>query len=315
MGLGESAGDALRHDGGGTGTSVPAMFAASHFYNQIKTEDDISKIKDPVIEVDYRRTEEFYQLYSRIFDGIMPVRKRGAHGFWFAPWDDIVAWMEPENMFVGMVERPDFMRKVIERTMDAYISGLEQYEQLGILARNDCNVRIGSGAYGYTKELPLEDFDENHIRTIDLWGSSVSQIFGSVSPEMQQEYGLAYEQEWLKRFTLTYYGCCEALHDKIEILDSIPNLRKVSLSPWADIKRACEKMKGKYVASIKPSPVDFARENWDVEDEMGKLRRKLEDSRGCNVEVVLKDLISVRLQPQRVWQWVEKAQQIVREYE
>jgi len=265
--------------------------------------------------VDYRRTEEFFQVYDRVFEGIMPVEKRGAHGFWFAPWDDIVAWMEPENMFVGLATRPDFMHRVIRRTTDAYLSGLDQYEKLGILARNDCNVRIGSGAYGYTKELPLDDFDENNIRTRDLWGSSVSQIFGSVSPEMQAELGLTYEKEWMERFTLNYYGCCEALEDKIEILSTIPNLRKISLSPWAKIKEASEKIQGRYVASIKPSPCEFARENFSVDGEIAKLRQKLEDSKGCNVEVILKDLISVRLQPQRIWEWVEKAERLVREYE
>ena len=82
----------LRHGGGcGTGISVPGMFAASRFYSQIETEEDIEKIKDPVIEVDYRRTEEFFQVCQRVFEGIIPVRKRGAHGFCFAPWDDIVA--------------------------------------------------------------------------------------------------------------------------------------------------------------------------------------------------------------------------------
>jgi hypothetical protein len=315
LGLGEKKETVVKHDGGGTGISVPGMFAASRFHNQIETEEDLEKIKDPVIEVDYRRTEEFHQLYSHIFDGILPVEKRGAHGFWFAPWDDIVAWMEPETMFVNLALKPDLMHKAIERTMGAYLSGLEQYEKLGILARNDCNVRIGSGAYGYTKELPRNDFDESQLRTLDLWGSSVSQIFGSVSPQMQEEFGLAYEKEWLEKFKIIYYGCCEPLHDKIDILSGIPNLRKISLSPWANIKIASERMNGRYVASIKPSPYEFATDSWHVDVQMEKLRQKLKDADGCNAEVVLKDLISVRLRPQRIWEWVTEAEKVVREFE
>jgi hypothetical protein len=315
IGLGERADAVRRHDGGGTGTSVPGMFAASHFYKQIETEEDLAKIRNPVIEVDRERTEAFFRVYSRIFNGIMPVKKRGAHGFWFAPWDDLCAWMEPGNMLEGLALRPDFMHKAIRRTVDAYMSGLEQYEKLGLLARNDCNVRIGSGAYGYTKEIPVDDAGENSARTTDMWGSSVSQIFGSVSPRMHEEFGLSYEMEWLKKFNRTYYGCCEALHGKIDILSRIPNLRKISVSPWANVEIAAEKMKGRYVASLKPSPCNFARDNWNVQDEMDALRQKLRDAKDCNVEVVLKDIISVRLRPQRIWKWVSEAEKVVREFE
>lgn len=307
--------DVLHHDSGGTGTVVPGMFAASHFQNQISTEDDIQKIQDPEIKVDRERTDEFYHLYSRIFQGILPVRKRGCHGFWYAPWDDVATWMEPEIMLESLAARPEFMHKVIRRTTDAYLSALDQFENLGILARNDNNVRIGSGAYGYTKELPRSDYSERNIRTLDLWGSSVSQIFGSVSPQMQSDFGLTYEREWMDRFALIYYGCCEALHDKIDILSTLPNLRKISLSPFVDVQKAAERIDGRYVVSLKPSPIPFAHSAYSVEREMETLRQNLEYCRGCNVEIALKDLISVQLEPQRVWQWIDAAERVVREFE
>ena len=66
---------------------------------------------------------------------------------------------------------------------------------------------------------------------------------------MHKEFGLNYGIKWLSRFGLAYYGCCEPLHNKMEILAKIPNLRKISISPWANIDEASEKMRGKYVIS------------------------------------------------------------------
>ena len=35
---------------------------------------------------------------------------------------------------------------------------------------------------------------------------------------------------------MTYNGCCEPLPNKIPVLKNVPNLRKVSVSPWADVR-------------------------------------------------------------------------------
>ena len=105
------------------------------------------------------------------------------------------------------------------------------------------------------------------------------------------------------------------LHDKIDVLSTIPNLRKISLSPFVDVKKAAERIDGRYVVSLKPSPIPFAHNDYSVEREMDVLRQNLEYCRGCNVEIALKDLISVQLEPQRVWQWIDAAEKVVREFE
>jgi hypothetical protein len=134
----------------------------------------------------------------------------------FAPWDDIVFWMGAKEVLTGLATKPDLMHRLIRRLTDAYLEGLAQFERLNLIALNTCNERVGSGAYGHTARLPQADFDENRIH---------------------QEFGIDYEMEWLKKFGMTYYGCCEPLHDRIRELRAIPNLRKISLSPWADVRR------------------------------------------------------------------------------
>ncbi len=289
--------------------------ASRHFHNQFEKEEDIEKIKLPVIKYDKKRTEEFYKFYKEIFQGILKVEKRGCPGFWFAPWDDIVFWMGADKVLFNLATKPDFMHKIIDRLMSVYLEALNRYEELNLLAQNDCNVRIGSGAYGYTKQIPKVDYDKNHLRTIDLWGSVTPQIFGSVSPEMHKEFGIDYEKKWLNKFGLTYYGCCEPLHNRIDILRNIPNLRKISISPWADIKEAVAQIGRDYVISLKPSPTVLAMDKWRPEIVRDELKEKLKAARDCNVEIIIKDISTIRHEPQRLWEWTKIATEIAGKYE
>ena len=91
------------------------------------------------------------------------------------------------------------------------------------------------------------------MRTCDQWGQTDSEALGGlVSPAMHEEFALAYDRQVLARFGLTGYGCCEPLHDRIDRLRSIPNLRRISVSAWADAGKAAAAIGTEYVYSHKP---------------------------------------------------------------
>jgi len=290
----------------------------SHQYEQqIHHEDDIEKIRFPDISHDESTSEEQYQAYKYIFDGVIQVEKRGLPGFWFAPWDDIVRFVGAQEALLALIAKPRFIHKLVSRLVEVYLHCLVRYEKLSLLSLNNTNVRVGSGACGFTRELPQSDFDPLHVRALDIWGCAAAQIFSSVSPAMHEEFALQYERRWLERFGLSYYGCCEPLHEKIDLLRSIPNLRKVSVSPWADIERAAEALSGNYVLSLKPNPSILAKDRFRPEEARNELKQKLQTARryGCRVEIVLKDISTVGHEPSRLSEWSEiageLAQQIV----
>jgi hypothetical protein len=287
--------------------------ASRHFDNLIKTEDDIELIKPPKITYDAERTKKFHEFYGDIFKGILPVEIRGNTGFWFAPWDDITMWKGAEPVLTDLAVEPDLMHKLINRLVDCYMTALDQFAELNLLARNDCNVRIGSGGYGYVRDLPQKDFESQKVRTIDMWGSATPQIFAAVSPEMHEEFGVKYERKWLERFGLSYYGCCEPLHGKIDILSKIPNLRKISMSPWAKLDNVAERVKGKYVISYKPSSAYFAYDPFNPEQVKARLKKDLLLLKGCCIEIILKDISTVRYEPQRLWEWVKITNEVINE--
>ena len=281
------------------------------FRPQIEKEEDIEKIKNPKVSFDKKATDEMFESMLDIFDGILKVEKRGIPGFWFAPWDELIRWWGVEKALADLILRPDLVHKTIERLVNAYISGLNQYESLNLLSLNNCNYRIGSGGLGYTDEIPKEDYSKDNIKTSYLWGCAAAQIFTAVSPKMHDEFALQYELKWLKRFGLNYYGCCEPLGKKIEILRKIPNLRKISMSPWVDLEVGASNIGKDYVFSYKPSPSIFADNLWDPESIKNNFTKKLKKIKNCTVEIIMKDISTVNYKPERLWEWAKMAIEVV----
>ena len=168
----------------------------------------------------------------------------------------------------------------------------------------------------YTSRLPGDQFDAARVRTQNMWGCSNAQIFSEVSPQMHWEFALKHDLRWLSRWGLTYYGCCEPLDRKIDILRQIPNLRKISVSPWCDTAGVVAKIGRDYVISRKPSPAILAEDRWRPERARQDLREFL-DAAGyplaghCHVELIMKDISTVRCQPQRLWEWARMAAEVV----
>ncbi|MCL5772123.1 MAG: uroporphyrinogen decarboxylase family protein [Actinobacteria bacterium] len=285
------------------------------YTKQIKNEQDLEKIKIPKVIINKEETDKMFNSICSVFNGILKVEKRGMPGFWFAPWDELIRWWGVQDALSDMILRPDLVHKVMEKLTDAYLKQLDQYEEQGLLTLNNCNYRIGSGGLGYTDELPEKDYNPYHIVAKDLWGCGAAQIFSDVSPAMHEEFALNYEIRYMSRFGLNYYGCCEPLDKKIDILKKIPNLRKISISPWANLENAADKIGRKFVLSYKPNPSIFIDNNWDLDFMRKDLEKNLNKIKNCVVEVIIKDISTVKYKPERLWLWTNMATEVVRKFD
>jgi hypothetical protein len=269
----------------------------------------------PVISHNAQATEFCYQAMCEVYDGILPVRKQGQTHIWFTPWDYLIRWWGIEQAMTDLIERPDLVHAAVERMVDAWMVELDQFEQLNLLSLDCDNTRIGSGGYGYSSHLPGNGHVPAQVCARNMWGCSNAQIFSEVSPDMHWEFAIQHDLRWLSRFALTYYGCCEPLDQKIDLLRRIPNLRKISASPWCNIERLVEKAGGDYVLSRKPNPAVLAWDAWRPESAREEMRRFLEQTGGkCHVELIMKDISTVRYQPQRLWEWAAIAMEVAEEY-
>jgi hypothetical protein len=292
-------------------TDVKNEIYSRHFNIQIKEPEDLEKIKLPTITYLEKATRYSLDTMNDIFSGIIPVKKTGQTHIWYTPWDFLIRWWGIEEAMIDLYMRPEMVHAAYEKMVDAWMHELDQFEAQNLLSLDCNNTRIGSGGYGYTSCLPGPDFSGDHVRPINMWGCSNAQIFSSVSPEMHWEFALEHDLRWLKRFGLIYYGCCEPLDLKAEILSRIPNLRKVSISPWANTKKAVEGFGDKYILSRKPSPSIFI--GWDANEARKQLVDFKDAAEGCNIEFIMKDISTVQYKPQKLWEWAEIAMSVVNE--
>lgn len=284
------------------------------FHIQIHDFDDLEKIRMPQVTHNEAATEFRYQAMCEVYDGIMPVRKQGQTHIWFTPWDYLIRWWGVQEAMMDLVERPDLVHAGVERMVDAWMVELDQFESMNLLSLDANNTRIGSGGYGYAETLPGEPYDPDWVRPHNMWGCSNAQIFSEVSPQMRWEFAVEHDLRWLARWGMTYYGCCEPLDKSIDVIRRIPNLRKVSTTPWADTRRMVEQVGTDYVLSRKPNPNVFARDSWNPELARQQLVEFLDASRGCHRELIMKDISTVRYQPQRLWEWAALAMEVAEDY-
>ena len=286
----------------------------SHAYiDQLSTMEDLEKLHVPEIRVDDALTEARRALLEGIFGDLLPIRLRGLStaGF-YKPWDDLARWRSVQSIYVDLVDEPELMHATVRKLLDIHKELLRREEEMGLL---DAYMPVLHCTAGLVDDLPGEIRDGKVTRK-NLWGRGTAQAFGSVSPAMTDEFEITYAREFFEGFGLLYYGCCEPLHDKIDIVKKLPNLRKLSITPWADVRKSAERIGADYVLSRKPNPAAVAVPRLDEDllrqDILETLRLCRENNTPC--EFVLKDISSVNYNPENLTRWEQVVMETVRNF-
>lgn len=287
-----------------------------HYHIQIASLADVDKIKLPQITHNTKMTQLALDVMSDLFRDIIPVKKVGQTHIWYTPWDYLIRWTGVQEAMIALYEDPDMVHAAVERLTEAWMVELDQFVEQNLLSLDCDNTRIGSGGYGYVSSLPGPDYDPDHVKPHNMWGCSNAQIFAEVSPEMHWEFAIEHDLRWLKRWALTYYGCCEPLQNKLDLMRRIPNLRKVSVSPWNDYTRVLPGIAGEWVASIKPNPAVFVEHPFDDSAARAPLEAAIRAGGDfSHIEFIMKDISTVHYKPQNLWRWSEVAMDVVRRAE
>ena len=288
-------------------------YIVSHEYHAvIRDFPDIEKIRMPEVSYDEEATLEAVEYLKDLLGDILRVRAAGVRQHFFAGWDVLVTLTGVTRALVDLVERPDFIHAIMRRMTDATLARMTQLEEQGLLDDSNPLRRVGSGGAGWTDGLPQADAEAGRLRLIDQWGGATPQIFSEVSPQMHEEFALAYENEIMQRCGLNYYGCCEPLHNKMHLMAKVPRLRKISISPWCDVQKAGERAAQPYVFSHKPSPAILAEDKFDPVRAEADLRARLEHSAGMPCEIIMKDISTVRGDVRRLIDWCRIARKVAR---
>ena len=275
------------------------------YHTVLENEEDIEKIRMPEVTMDEKRYEEIRQETARVCEGILPFHLAG-ETMHLGLWDKISEWRGVESCYLDLYDRPEFLRAIMEKLTRGILHQIDCVNKIGAF---DVTSNLTHCSHTFSDDLPKKDCDPEFGRTEDGWAFGLAQLFTAVSPEVTEEFEVPYMNRIFPRFGAIYYGCCERLDDRLDVIAKLKNVRKISCSPWSDRDHFAEAMPGNCVMSAKPTPALLAGDSFDEEAVRKDLRATMDAAgrNGRNLELILKDLSTVRRDPPRLWRWTEIA--------
>ena len=271
---------------------------------------DLNKLQMPQITYDEAETRRQLAQAQELLGDILEVRLKGVDRFSVHLMSVYCKLRGLHQVMVDMYDNPGMLHEAMSILEAGYQGMLRQYQEQNLLDLNNDGTYHSSGGVGYTDELPQPGFDPHRVRPCDMWASAEVQELAQVSPKMHAEFAIQYESRLLAPFGLTGYGCCEDLTHKLEHVFRIPHMRRISISPWADVAACADKLGDRYIFSWKPMPAHLVGDFDEglIRDYIG---HTLEVTRGCVVEMVLKDTHTCQNRPERFTRWTQIARELV----
>lgn len=278
----------------------------------VKELADIEKLKTPWHGIDEAKTAERASRLAEAVGDIVAVNvDRGpAYRMWTGDISTDLGYLRGiEHIMLDMVDNPAWLHRLVKFMGDGILKAHEEAEKAG-----DWGLCAHQNqAMPYAEELEDPAPNVNGVRRSRLWAFMAAQELTAVSPAMHDEFMLRYQVPILAKFGLTAYGCCEDLTNKIGILRKIPNLRRIAVSPFANVARCAEQIGRDYVLSYRPSPADMVSYGFERSRIRAILKRDLEACRDCHVDITLKDVETVQNDPGRIKNWVALAREVIDE--
>ncbi len=301
---------------------------AYSFSFPVATAEDIGKLTKRTFGADREKSLRLKETLEDVMGDILPVKlgnydpfvyefdvgeygNLGFNGsFFFGLTWQVYRFIGNQGLLYWVYDDPDAIHRLMSYMLEDRIAMFDYFEREGLLSLNTDNQMAGPRSYGYVSDLPAAD-SQDEVTLKNLWGWAESQEAANISPAMYGEFVLPYLAKLSERFGLVYYGCCERVDDRLEmIIDAIPNLRSVSISGWSDFAKAAELLGKNYVYSRKPTPayMSGANPDWDqLEKDMRDTHAVASD---CNVEILYRDVYTINGDRSRLRKWVEMTKSI-----
>ncbi len=280
------------------------------YTNQLHSMDALAELCDVEIVHEEKKTRERKEQAQELFDGIAPIRMRGLDSFHLGIWDYLTTLMGADEALLALLDQPELIHAALERLTEATLHGIEQANAM--LVHDSCN-NLCHCVHTYTDDLLPDSGAGREWQSQNCWAFGLAQIFTAISPAMFAEFEIPYIKRMAQAFGYLYYGCCDRLDDRLDLVKQIPHVRKVSCSPWSDRKHFAAEIGTQLVMSNKPTPAFLGTPEFSEEQIRADLLLtcQLAKANQVNLELVLKDVSTVRNDPQRIDRWAKIAMEVV----
>lgn len=277
-------------------------------------EEDWYKIEKSSYSFNRKKyNHELEEVYEVIGD-VMPICPENVGLYWrLAPSSKVFDLMGMENMMISFYDYPERMKELYQFIVDDMKEYIAWEEKEGLLTANNGNQIAGSGSYGFSDELHPEE----KVLTKDMWGFISSQETVSISADMYHEFLFESYYQLAEIFGKVYYGCCEPAEPIWEkSISKLPNLKKVSISPFCNEDYMGEVLRGENIIySRKPHPnfVGVGKE-LDEESFARHIEKTLQAASGCAVEFIFRDIMTIEKNQEKPGRAVALTRKLIAKY-
>ena len=276
----------------------------------LKTEADLARLHSPHHVIDEAETERRVdKLREAIGDIItIDVDRAPIYRMWNGDISTQLAYLRGlEQLMWDMMDRPAWLHRLVAHMRDGILCTHEEAEASG-----DWSLSAHQNqAMPYAEELADPAPNGEPVAREDLWYFSASQETTAVGPKQFDEFMFQYQMSIMWPFGLVAYGCCEDLTRKIDVLRQLPNLRRIAVSPMANVAKCAAQIGQDYVLSYRPSPTEMVGYGFKPDRIREMLVRDLDACGDCHVDITLKDVETVQGDVDRVRRWVEITREVI----
>lgn len=283
------------------------------YHSQLKTMEDIEKIKTPTAKVNPEAEKIIIQQAELAFGGIAPI-KFGGVVMHLGIWDSISQWMGVEDCYFNVVDDPDLVHAVMERCTRAMLDYIDNLNDINAF---DVYSNLCHCSYTFNDNDPRNANIEKGIHTSqNAWAFGLAQLFSSVSPQVTDEFEVPYMQRLFPKFANIYYGCCDRLDDRLDIIMKMPNIRKISCSPWSNRNAFAANLPKDIIMSNKPSPAFLVPQTMDYDNVVDDVKKTMAAAKnnGVGLELILKDVSTILYQTDRLVNWEKVVMESVKSW-
>ena len=276
----------------------------------IKSLEDASGLHRPHHLVDREATaRNFVRLQDAVGD-IVPIVVSRAPVYSNNLAEQLADLRGLEQVMWDMTDNPAWLHELVAFLRDGVLATYEEAQ-----TAQDWQLIDGtSQSLTYSMELPDPKADGRAVDPDQLWCFFNAQEFTLVSPAMHDDFILQYQIPLMAKFGLVAYGCCEDLTSKIDMLRKIPNLRRIAVTPFADVPKCAEQIGEDYIISWRPSPAEMVANTFDPERIRKVVGQAVDAMQGCHFDICLKDVITVRGEAWRIKEWVRITREVVEQH-
>lgn len=277
---------------------------------------EVGRLRPRTYAVDREATAAELAFLQELYGDILEVRLRGNPWWTLGLTQEAISLIGLEQLMLYMYDEPEPLHQLMAFLRDEHLGLAQWMEREGLLTLNNASDYTGSGSRGYTRRLPQPDWQPGQpVRTRDQWVLLESQETVGVGPDLYEEFVFPYENAIAEQFGSVYYGCCEPVHTRWQVLKHLAHLKRVSVSPWCDEAFMAEALGSDIVYSRKPNPTLVSTETFDEDAIRADLRHTLQltKAHGNTVEVIMKDVHTLHGEPDRLTRWTALGREVIDE--